>query len=90
MCAVERLRTLMARQSARLITNPPIESSWGVPLSPFLSGTVVFCSKDIIFFAKSTFFHVGQREKKSFFMLKLPFFTLEKKPDLDVPRWRGA
>jgi hypothetical protein len=31
-----------------------------------------------LFFAESTFFHAGQREKKSFFFtLKLIFFTLE-------------
>jgi hypothetical protein len=29
------------------------------------------------FFAKSTFFHAGQREKSIFFTLKLLFFTLE-------------
>jgi hypothetical protein len=28
---------------------------------------------------KTTFFHSG-----------ITFFTLEKKPDLDVPRWKGA
>jgi hypothetical protein len=28
MCAVVRLRALMARQAARLITNPPIERPW--------------------------------------------------------------
>jgi hypothetical protein len=32
-----------------------------------------------ISFAKSNFFDAGQREKKYFFMLKLPIFTLEKR-----------
>jgi hypothetical protein len=28
-------------------------------------------------------------KKSLFFTLKLLFFTLEKKPDLDIPQWRG-
>jgi hypothetical protein len=29
-------------------------------------------------------------KKSLFFTLELLFFTLEKKLDLDIPRWRGA
>jgi hypothetical protein len=32
--------------------------------------------EETLFFAKSTFFHAGQRETKYFFTLKLLFFTL--------------
>jgi hypothetical protein len=32
------------------------------------------CHKTKIFFAKSTFFHAGQREKKSFFPVEITFF----------------
>jgi hypothetical protein len=34
MCAVVRLRALMARQAARLITNPPIVSLWCTNVFP--------------------------------------------------------
>jgi hypothetical protein len=30
-----------------------------------------------LFFAKSTFFHVGQREKKNFFAVEIAFFQAE-------------
>jgi hypothetical protein len=39
-----------------------------------------------LFFAKSTFFHAGQREKSIFFLLKLLFFTL----DYFFSRWKKS
>jgi hypothetical protein len=36
------------------------------------------------------FLSLDSVKKVLFFTLELLIFTLEKKPDLDIPRWRGA
>jgi hypothetical protein len=53
----------------------PIKSALKLP--PFKETNItklVHLTQEEVFFAKSTFFHAGQREKKSFFNAEITFF----------------
>jgi hypothetical protein len=70
MCAVVRLRALMARQAARLITNPPIASAQRIQNCPYNSTTNSHIS--------SAWYNPPFVEKHAFFLDK----WMEKKRSL--------